>query len=371
MVLHRLTQRAYSRRSEPGDPVHLEQQMVRRAYGVLIEKAKREHLEGFLESLNEKSVWTAHRYASGEPTDGGRARIPPLKGSLTGGEEVNRSVAETNEDKSKLLHATFFPELEREDNCHADNAYLAPMFKFHQISDEQIHRVIARLGPFKVPGPDGIPNVFLIKCADLLVPHLGPLYWATFRLGVYPTSWRDSVMVILRKLGKPDYMLPNAHWPVALLNTMAKVLSACMAEDINHAIETQGLLSNNHFGSRAGWTTTDSLHYITKFVKDAWRRKEVVSALFLDIKSAFPSVVLDRLVHDMRNRGVPWQYTDWIVHKVTSCHTMLKFDGYESEPLPLSKGLDQGCPLSGIAFQFYNSDLMDIKETGNGEDAIA
>jgi len=51
-------------------------------------------------------------------------------------------------------------------------------------------------------------------------------------------------------------------------------------------------------------------------VKDTWRRKEVVSALFLDIKSAFPSVVLEWLVHDMRKRGVLKRYTNWITHKV-------------------------------------------------------
>jgi len=50
---------------------------------------------------------------------------------------------------------------------------------------------------------------------------------------------------------------------------------------------------------------------------------------------------------------------------------MLKFDGYESEPLMLSKGLDKGCPLSGIAFQFYNSDLVDIKDSTSSEDAVA
>jgi len=43
---------------------------------------------------------------------------------------------------------------------------------------------------------------------------------------------------------------------------------------------------------------------MTKFIKDVWRKKEVISVLFLDIKSAFPCVVLDWLVHDMRNRGV-------------------------------------------------------------------
>ena len=94
----------------------------------------------------------------------------------------------------------------------------------------------------------------------------------------------------------------------------------------------------------------------------------MVSALLLDIKSA--SVVLDRLVHDMRNRGVLRQYTNWITCKVTGHHTTLKFDGYKSELLPLSKGLYQGCPLLGIVFQFYNSDLVDITKPDGSEDAI-
>jgi len=114
----------------------------------------------------------------------------------------------------------------------------------------------------------------------------------------------------------------------------------------------------------------DSLHYVTKFVKDAWRRKEVVSALFLDIKNSFPSVVLDRLVHDMRSRGVPRECTDWIVHKVTGCQMTLKFDGYEFELLLLSKGLNQGCPLLGIAFQFYNADLINVRDVNKGEDVV-
>src|SRR5882724_4224959 len=115
----------------------------------------------------------------------------------------------------------------------------------------------------------------------------------------------------------------------------------------------------------------DSLHYVTKFVKDAWRRKVVVSALFLDIKSAFPSVVLDWLVHDMRKRGVPRKYTDWFMCKVTECHTTLKFDGYESEPFSLFKGINQCCPLSGLAFQFYNSDLVNIRGLDSGKDTVA
>jgi len=306
----------YSRRREQGDPVHLEHKEVRRVYGMLIDKAKREHWDGFLVSLEERTIWTAHRYMSGDPTDGGQARIPPLRGNQTSVGEDEKSLVETNEDKSRVLRATFFPELERVDMSHADVIYLAPKFKFSPITDEQIHRAIAKLGPFKVPGLDGIPNIMLMKCADLLVPHLGPLYQENFKLSMYPNRWKDSVMVVLRKPGKGDYKAPNVHRPVALLNTIVKVMSTCVAEDLIHATETHRLLPNNHFGSCPRCTTTDLLHYVTKFIKDAWRRQEVMSALFLDIKSAFPSVMLEQLVHDMRTRGVLSQYTDWISHKV-------------------------------------------------------
>ena len=62
-------------------------------------------------------------------------------------------------------------------------------------------------------------------------------------------------------------------------------------------------------------STTDLLHYVTKFMKAIWWKGEVVSALFLDIKGAFPSVILSQLVHDMRWRGILDQYTQWIERK--------------------------------------------------------
>jgi hypothetical protein len=48
----------------------------------------------------------------------------------------------------------------------------------------------------------------------------------------------------------------------------------------------------------------------------------------------------------------------------------LSFDGFAFEPRALARGLDQGCPLLGIAFQFYNVDLLDIPIHENGENTM-
>jgi len=93
---------------------------------------------------------------------------------------------------------------------------------------------------------------------------------------------------------------------------MAKILPGCVTEDLVYMAKLHKLLLKNHFGCSPGRTMMDSLHYITKYTKDAWRRNEAVSALFLDVKSAFPSMVLEQLMQDMRQWGVPATYTDWI-----------------------------------------------------------
>jgi len=302
--------------------------------------------------LNEKSVWTVHCYASGDPSDGSKVCIPTLKAAQTMPGSALSQLAESNQEKSHLLQTTFLPKLTHSELNSLLMDYPRPRFDFNPVTNDQIHQAISKLGPHKAPGQDSIPNAMLVQCTDLLVPHLGPIYHATFKLGVYPDCWKDSVMIVLINPAKLDHMAPNTYQPIALLNTMAKVLSTCIAEDLVHVAKIQNLLPSNHFSCCPGRTTSDSLHYVTMFIKNAWRKKEVISALFLDIKGAFPNVVLNQPIHTMRMWGVPSQYTDWIACKVSGRWMTLKFNSYESEPLSMTKGIDQGCPLSGIAYQF-------------------
>ena len=68
-------------------------------------------------------------------------------------------------------------------------------------------------------------------------------------------------------------------------------------------------------------------------------------------------MLFDQLIHDMRHRGVPLKHTSWIKCGVVGRKTMMKFNGFESKLEELPRGLNQGCPLSSIAFQYYNTDL--------------
>ena len=155
----------------------------------MIDNAKKPHWEGFLATLDDRSVWMEHHYTSGNPTDGRKAQIPTLKAAGLMPGDTSIQAVEMNEEKSRLFKTTSFPGIPTPGPTQPANAYPVPKFKFSLVNDAQIHHAISKLGPYKTPGLDGIPNIMITKCADLVVLHLGPLYHATFKLGIYPEQW--------------------------------------------------------------------------------------------------------------------------------------------------------------------------------------
>ena len=306
------------------------------------------------------NVWDVHKYLVNEPSDSFVSRIPNLRTNATNPPPSNQ----TNQQKSELLYKTFFKPASDQTFDTPPGGYPKPVCGFTNITNEQVDRAIARLAPYKAPGPNGVCNIVFTKCANILAPHLGPVFRATFTQKHYPDQWKLSSTVVLRKPGQPDYTLTKAYRPIALLDTMAKILSSCVADEISYLAETHGMLPPTHFGGRPGRTTVDSIHLFSKFAHDAWAhpKEKYVSALFLDVKAAFPSIVIKKLLHNMRMRGLPPEYIGWYKRRLTGRRTTLTFDDFTSDPFSIPTGLDQGCPLSPIAFLFYNADLIGLAD---------
>ena len=96
----------------------------------------------------------------------------------------------------------------------------------------------------------------------------------------------------------------------------------------------------------------------------------MASVLFLDIEGAFPNAVPSRLEHNLRKRKVPGKIADFICNMLRRRETVLRFDGYTSQPIVVDNEISQGDPLSMAVYQYYNADLLEIPRE-KGESAIA
>lgn len=166
------------------------------------------------------------------------------------------------------------------------------------ITEKEVEDTIRAASPHKAPGPDGIPNRALQVAAPLITAHLTRIYNQSLRLEYSPAHFRESTTVVLRKSAMADYRTPKAYRPIALLNTMGKIMEAVIARRLSYLVEAHQMLPARHIGGRKMRSTEHALHIIIGKIHEAWNRKkgQVASLLLLDVCGAYDNVSHSRLL---------------------------------------------------------------------------
>ncbi|KAA1096470.1 hypothetical protein PGT21_050035 [Puccinia graminis f. sp. tritici] len=226
------------------------------------------------------------------------------------------------------------------------------------VTNEEVRSALRRISPKKAPGVDGLANELLKSFSEPLSAHLSLLYNNILKSSTFPVSWKVAVTVIIRKHGKPDYTSPTAYRPIALLSTMSKLFELLLARRLTAWAEDSGVLAEGHFGGRKGSGTEDALFALEHWVKAKWKEGKVVAGLFLDVKSAYPSVHPARLIQYLFELKCPTYLVLIIEDFLRDRSTTIRLDDFVSEALPITIGLPQGSPLSVILYILYNNSLL-------------
>jgi ribonuclease HI len=265
------------------------------------------------------------------------------------------------EDKADLFRDTFFPTPPEADLRDIQDTQYNGQIALPPVTEKEVREAIRTASPLKAPGPDGIINKALQAGAELIVVHLTRIFNQSLHLGHCPAHFRKSTTVVLRKPGKDNYTVPKAYRPIALLNTIGKIMDAVIARRLSYLAETRHVLPAAHLGGRKRRTTEHALHAVTRKIQEAWNRKpsQVASLLLLDVSGAFDNVSHTRLLHNLRKRRIDETTVRWIASFLNDRHTSITIDGYQSKEYATNTGIPQGSPLSPILYLFYNADLID------------
>ena len=128
--------------------------------------------------MTNGDIWMENWYISGDASNGSKTRIPTLTLASPVGLGLPNVEATTNEDKSTMLAKLMFPAHPPDCSVPSVFSYPPQLCAPARISAKKIWCHIEGLSPQKVPGPDGVPNVVLKFCADIITPHLVPIYQA-------------------------------------------------------------------------------------------------------------------------------------------------------------------------------------------------
>ena len=226
-------------------------------YGEGIDKAKRTKWREYVENADGKSIWQIKKYAANLAMS---SLIPTLDGQ-----------AVTHEDKVDTLTKAFFPHPPPADlkdiALTKDYPPLVPYGPF--ITIKQIQAAVQRAAPKKAPGPDGIPNKVIRQALPHIEHHLQALMQASLDMGYFPKAFRTSTTIVLRKPAKPDYTKSKAYRPIALENTLGKILESVIATVLSYITETHELLPKGHYGARPGRSSEDAMLFLSESIHKA------------------------------------------------------------------------------------------------------
>ena len=108
--------------------------------------------------------------------------------------------------------------------------------------------------------------------------------------GYCPEHFRNAVTIALRKSDKDNYAVATSYRPIALLNTISKLMKHIMARRLSYLAEAYHLLPRTQMGARKATSTEHAIHYILERIYAAWKKGKVITALLLDISVAFDDV---------------------------------------------------------------------------------
>ncbi|KAH9274315.1 hypothetical protein BASA83_003313 [Batrachochytrium salamandrivorans] len=178
----------------------------------------------------------------------------------------------------------------------------------------QIAAALLQMSPRKAPGDDGITTAFYQ--AALYMP-------ANTLKGAPPTPFARA---LLRKDGDP--LNPGDKRGIALINVGLKLVCKVLQMRIERFVETNNLLSYEQAGFR--------------------KREE-----------AFDTVPVGALLWKLQNMGFPRRTLAFLkaLYTFLICSSTGRITTIG--PIPSTRGVRQGCPLSGLLFNLFINDILD------------
>lgn len=138
------------------------------------------------------------------------------------------------------MTTAFFQNLYSADN-NVNPSFAAPVFTpkitdqmnldlCREFSDEEISDALFQIGPWKAPGPDGMPARFFQRQWTLLKEDICRAVREFFRTGSMPEGVNDTTIELIPKIKDPTNL--KDFRPIGLCNVIYKIISKCLTKQI-------------------------------------------------------------------------------------------------------------------------------------------
>merc|ERR1711867_125632 len=152
------------------------------------------------------------------------------------------------------------------------------------ITEDELNQILKH-SKDTTPGSDGICYSMIKNLNITTKQQFLNLLNKIFNEGTFPSKWKEAEIIPILKGGK-EATDPTGYRPIALTSCACKILEKILNRRLLWFLESKGYLHKNLSGFRKGRSTIDSLATLINQVYAAFRNKQYVLGVFLDLEKA-------------------------------------------------------------------------------------
>jgi hypothetical protein len=183
---------------------------------------------------------------------------------------------------------------------------------------------------------------------------------ACLQVGYWPSDFKESVLVIILKLGKPSYSTTKLFQPIMLLNTLGKLIKKMISTRLQFDSIKFGVFHSNQLGGIQQWSTKDAGLFLIHLVKVGWVQGLKTSIVAFDIAQFFPSLNHEMLMAVLTWQGFPEHVQKFFASYLVGRGTRYLWNSFSSDRRSANVGVGQGLALSLVLSALYLALVMKL-----------
>ena len=212
-------------------------------------------------------------------------------------------------------------------------------------------------------GPDEIHYEFLKQLPSCSLDFLLQAFNEVWVSGKFPTSWKQATIIPIPKPGK-DNTDPSNYRPIALTSCLCKTLERMINTRLIWFLESNGLITNFQCGFRSKRSTVDHLVRLETFVREAFIKKEHLTAVFFDLEKAYDTTWKYGIMRDLSDFGLKGRLPHFIENFLSNRNFKVRVGTTLSDLQGQEEGVPQGSILSVTLFSIKINNIVKTLNPG-------